>query len=123
MEQSVYLVNWRRSHYTEEWLGRLGSGYSFGAWLSLVERLVRDQEVRSSNLRAPTIFQRNLNSSSAVLRSSFSLDEIKHFSHNLDASVATLGIIPERGSVSFCNQLRWNPQAKGMGPLSDQLCI
>jgi hypothetical protein len=26
----------------------------FGAWLSLVERLVRDQEVRSSNLRAPT---------------------------------------------------------------------
>ncbi len=27
----------------------------FGAWLSLVERLVRDQEVRSSNLRAPTI--------------------------------------------------------------------
>src|ERR1019366_7167386 len=28
----------------------------FGAWLSLVERLVRDQEVQSSNLCAPTIF-------------------------------------------------------------------
>ena len=27
----------------------------FGAWLSLVERLVRDQEVQSSNLCAPTI--------------------------------------------------------------------
>ena len=26
----------------------------FGAWLSLVERLVRDQEVQSSNLCAPT---------------------------------------------------------------------
>ncbi len=56
MNKSVYLVNWRRSHYTEEWLWRLGRGYLFGAWLSLVERLVRDQEVRSSNLRAPTTF-------------------------------------------------------------------
>ena len=28
----------------------------FGAWLSLVERLVRDQEVQSSNLCAPTTF-------------------------------------------------------------------
>ena len=54
MEKPVYLVNWRRSHYTEEWLGLLGRSYLFGAWLSLVERLVRDQEVRSSNLRAPT---------------------------------------------------------------------
>ena len=33
----------------------------FGAWLSLVERLVRDQEVRSSNLRAPTISARQSN--------------------------------------------------------------
>jgi hypothetical protein len=55
MEKPVYLVHLRRSHYTEEWLGRLGLSRSFGAWLSLVERLVRDQEVRSSNLRAPTI--------------------------------------------------------------------
>ena len=31
----------------------------FGAWLSLVERLVRDQEVQSSNLCAPTINGRN----------------------------------------------------------------
>ena len=29
----------------------------FGAWLSLVERLVRDQEVQSSNLCAPTNFR------------------------------------------------------------------
>ena len=29
---------------------------AFGAWLSLVERLVRDQEVQSSNLCAPTTF-------------------------------------------------------------------
>ena len=38
-------------------LARAGCKFLFGAWLSLVERLVRDQEVRSSNLRAPTILQ------------------------------------------------------------------
>ena len=31
------------------------SEYAVGAWLSLVERLVRDQEVGGSNPLAPTI--------------------------------------------------------------------
>ena len=31
---------------------------TLGAWLSLVERLVRDQEVASSNLVAPTFFRK-----------------------------------------------------------------
>jgi hypothetical protein len=40
----------------------------FGAWLSLVERLVRDQEVRSSNLRAPTNSSIPMNMSPKLLQ-------------------------------------------------------
>ena len=39
----------------------------FGAWLSLVERLVRDQEVQSSNLCAPTILFNPLHFSNGSL--------------------------------------------------------
>lgn len=42
-----------------EWL--LGLDFPFGAWLSLVERCVRDAEVASSNLVAPTIHQGVIN--------------------------------------------------------------
>jgi hypothetical protein len=31
--------------------------YQFGVWLSLVERLVRDQEVASTNLVTPTRYK------------------------------------------------------------------
>ena len=34
---------------------------NIGAWLSLVERLVRDQEVEGSNPSAPTNFSNNFN--------------------------------------------------------------
>lgn len=38
-----------------------GSKSPFGAWLSLVERLVRDQEVGGSNPLAPTKFSFKIN--------------------------------------------------------------
>src|SRR4051812_46223082 len=46
LRESVCLV-------TAAWLCYIDS-FAFGVWLSLVERLVRDQEVASSNLVTPT---------------------------------------------------------------------
>src|SRR5437764_830013 len=47
-----------RAHYARS-RTRVRIHFQFGAWLSLVERTVRDREVGGSNPLAPTIFGRS----------------------------------------------------------------
>ena len=69
--QALAMIDWLERTYAWECVARvvvelalvlsflgesyLNSIYSFGVWLSLVERLVRDQEVGRSNRLTPTI--------------------------------------------------------------------